>query len=140
MTTDDDRYFPTVNMRKYVAALLSDEVKGNKVEAARVSGVGRDRFYYHFNANEKFREWFSKQCDDFLGRNQAIPATVLIKKISEGDVQAIRTYYELVGKIKQGIRGGDINIENHTHFTSINLKELEGKSEEELINTALGRG
>ena len=133
-------YIPTIDMRKYVNILLSEEVKGNKTEAARISGVDKGRFYYHFRRNKYFREWFAEQCDAFLGVNQAIPSYMLMKKVLDGDVQAIRTYYEIAGKIKQTVKGGDVNIESHMHFTKINLNELKGKSEEELIAIALGRG
>jgi len=34
----------------------------------------------------------------------------------------------------------NVKIEQHTHYTNINVKDLEGKPEGDLINAALGRG
>lgn len=98
--TSSHNYCPPIEMRHFVQALLSEDVKGNKAEAERRTGVDRGRFYYHFREHLEFRQWFSEQCDLFLGKNEAIPAYSLLSQIVQGDVPAIRTYYELRGKIK----------------------------------------
>lgn len=105
--TTHDKYHPPLDMRKFVHVLLSEEVRGNKSEAERQSGVNRQRFYYYFNRYPKFRQWFSDQCDTFLGINEGIPSFMLMKKILSGDVQAIRTYYELRGKLRRQIEGAE---------------------------------
>ncbi len=101
-----DKYIPSTKLRIFVQCLLSEEVKGNKIEAERRTGVRRQLFYWYFEKSSEFRKWFSDQCDKFLGLNQAIPSHMLMKKILEGDVQAIRTYYELLGKLKLGVKMG----------------------------------
>lgn len=114
--TKNNTYTPTIEMRLFVQTLLSEEVKGNKTEAERRTGVRREVFYYYFKRHPEFRKWFSEQCDAFLGINEAIPSYMLMKKILEGDVQAIRTYYELRSKLKQHlehsgeIKGGETRL------------------------------
>lgn len=98
-------YLPSLELRQFVHILLSEEVKGNKAEAARRTGCDVGRFYYAFRMSPEFRAWFSEQCDLFLGKNEAIPAYSLLNQIVKGDVQAIRAYYELRGKLKHGEAG-----------------------------------
>ena len=95
-----DKYEPPFEIRWFVQTLISEEVKGNKLEAEKRTGVSRGKFYYYFNKYPEFRKWFSEQCEIFLAKNEAIPSFMLMKKILDGDVQAIRTYYELAKKLR----------------------------------------
>lgn len=126
MNTNSDKYIPPIEMRHFVQALLSEQVKGNKTEAERRTGVSRGRFYYYFEKPE-FRKWFSGQCDLIFGRNEAIPPYALMNAIIQGDVQAIRTFYELRGKLKHQLEhSGKIEGPEH-RITNIilNLKPEE---------------
>lgn len=53
--TKSNEYIPPFNLRWFVQVLLSAEVKGNKTEATRRTGVRKEVFYYHFNKSPKFR-------------------------------------------------------------------------------------
>ena len=92
-------YQPSVPLRQFVQALLSDDVSGNKSKAEMVSGVRRQRFYQNMTKPE-FRQWFNEQCDKVLLINQATVTGSLLSMATKGDVTAIRTYYELIGKLK----------------------------------------
>jgi hypothetical protein len=105
-----NNYKLTISVRKFVKALLSEEVKGNKVEAEKKSGVGRHVFYDHYKKYPEFREWYEKQCDEFLGISESAVATALIRKVKRGDTQAIKLYYELRGKIRHGNNGAGTEI------------------------------
>lgn len=135
MKTISSEYIPPFSMRKFIEALISEEVKGNKTEAERRTGVKRERFYYYFNRYPEFRKWFSNQCDKVLGKNEAIPPYALMSAIIKGDVQAIRTYYELIGKLKHQIT--DMKQETHLHFTNIKqVIENAAKNNGKLIGAA----
>lgn len=98
--TNIDKYEVPIDLRMFVEALLSEEVKGNKVKAEEKSGVNRQNFYNHYKKYPEFRRWYSEQCDHILGMNEAIPPVALLSQIIKGDTQAIRTYYEIIGKLK----------------------------------------
>lgn len=100
--TKSDKYQPPLSLQRYVEILLSLGVMGNKLEAERMAGVNRQQFYYHYNKHSEFREWFASQCKKFLLSNESIAAKKLIERISSGDVQAIRLFYELKGDIGRG--------------------------------------
>ena len=112
-------YIPTMEMRRFVQTLLSEEVKGNKTEAERRTGVRRQLFYWHFNRSAEFRKWFSEQCEKFLSINETIPSYMLMRKILDGDVQAIRTYYELKSKL-----GNKFVLDQSKHYHITNFKEF----------------
>lgn len=97
--TKEYSYIPPVKLRQFVQLLFTEDVKGNKTESGRRTGVSRQRFYYYLNNNSKFKEWYMQQCNDFLDRNSAIVATQLIKNIQAGDTAAIKIYYQLGGKL-----------------------------------------
>lgn len=135
-STESDEYMPPIDVRWFVQTLLSEEVRGNKTKAERITGVDKGKFYWHFNRFPEFRKWFSEQCDAFLSRNQAIVSSMLMKKISEGDVQAIRTYFELVGKLKSH----NILVDQSQHITQIflanKIKEARERRSNDKVITA----
>src|SRR3990167_11333873 len=65
-STTDNSYMPCIELRRFVQTLLSEKVCGNRLEAERVSGVNRGRFYKAMYYEPRFRAWFSEQCDLFL--------------------------------------------------------------------------
>lgn len=128
---DLNDYIPPVEIRKFVQVLLSEEVKGNKEDAQRKTGVDKGKFYHQFKTNPKFREWYSNQCDEVLLRNgEAIAVNTLIDSMKRGlnKLQAVRLFYELNGKIKSGI---NINNNNYVSNTTIELSEDERRLQDE---------
>ncbi len=129
--TKSNEYQPSVALRQFVQALLSEEVAGNKTRAEAASGVRRQRFYKNLT-NPEFRIWFSRQCDEVLLINQASVASSLLSMATKGDVSAIRTYYELIGKLKnklehsgkvQGVsKSGSFCTQRETSFCPIPQK------------------
>ena len=66
-------YTPPQNMRRFVEALLSEEVKWNKTAAERIckangiKAATRQVFEYYFKKYPVFRRYVSDQCDLLLG-------------------------------------------------------------------------
>lgn len=118
-------YIPPVPMRMFVEALVSEQVKGNVMDAERVSGVNRGRFYYYMKKPE-FRAWYLKLCDERFSRLTALAYSTLEQEMRRGDskVQAVKTYFEILGKIKNG---ADINI---TNVNNANYGEPTAEEEE----------
>lgn len=98
-----NKYQPPRDLELFCYALISIDVKGNKRKAQELSKVDKGKFYYAYKTSEEFRHWFSELCFSILAQNEAIPPHALLGAISNRDVQAIRTYYELIGKLKSKI-------------------------------------
>lgn len=101
-------YVPPMELVHFVQALFNPDVKGRIKTAAKVTGVDKGKFYHALKKPE-FKKWLADQVKDFLARNAPRVATALMKECLKGNVPAIRTYYELEGRLKSG-----------TSFTSIN--------------------
>lgn len=95
-----DKYQPPRDLEIFCLALVHQDVKGNKLEAERLTKVSKSKFYYYYRTSEAFRHWYSELCFSILKLNEAIPPYALLGAVIERDVQAIRTYYELIGKLK----------------------------------------
>ena len=122
-----NEYIPPVDMRLFTQALLSEGVKGNKQRAQEITGVNRGRFYYYWESSPhkfEFRRWFSDKCDEILGINEAIPPYALMNEIIKGNVEAIKTYYKLRGKLKD-----NPIFDQSQHHTLILQIEKENDSE-----------
>ena len=142
--TKPDSYQPSFALRQFVQALLSGEVGGNKTKAEMVSGVRRQRFYNNM-AKPEFRNWFNAQCDKVLLVNQARVTSALMSSIVKGDVSAIRTYYELIGKLKNKLErsgrlgGGDVTL-NLAHTRTIVFSDILQEDENERIKEGVENG
>lgn len=102
-----NKYHPRRELEIFAYALVSIDIKGNELAAERLTKVGRFKFRYAMQTNPEFRQWYSDLCYQVLLKNEAIPTYALMGAIIDKDVQAIRTYYELIGKIK---KQGDVNV------------------------------
>jgi hypothetical protein len=94
-------YQPSKDLERFCQALILPDVKGNKSRASQLTNIDPGKFYYAYRTNSDFRLWFANLCFSVLGENAAIPPYALLGAIIDKDVQAIRTYYELTGKLKQ---------------------------------------
>lgn len=82
---ESDEYVPTMKLRLFTQALLSEEVKGNKSKAERITGIRRDLFLYNLKKNPDFKEWYRKQVSNIF--EPFIPAIgyALLKSALTGD-------------------------------------------------------
>ncbi|MFQ5965669.1 MAG: hypothetical protein ACE5KZ_15450 [Candidatus Scalinduaceae bacterium] len=132
MTKVDEKYEPSVKLKKYVAVLLSPETKGCKTEAERLTGVDRRTFYKQYKYNEKFRKWYNSEIQAFSETLAAKAMCALSDMMESKDdpyarIQAIRTWAEMMGRI----RVNNINVDQsrHMHVTFLDLAKrarLEG--------------
>ena len=134
-------YQPSAALRRYVQALLSDEVKGNKTLAEQVSGVRRQRFYYNMTKPE-FRQWFNDECNIVLLINRARVDFFLLSMIEKGNVVAMRTYYELIGVLKNkiersgGVESQDTKLEVKVYpqYNTVYADVIPENADEQLTN------
>jgi len=103
--TKSDTYMPPLPLVRFIEALLSPEIMGNIKKAEKATGCYRQKFYYHWKHPE-FRQYYVEQVDRFLRSSEAIAAGKLVDAIREGDVAAIKLFYEIIGRI----RGGSISL------------------------------
>ena len=115
-------YVPIMKLRLFVQALFRDDICGNKDKVESVTGVSRQIFYYHMKKNPNFKRWFADYCSDFLSLHEDFVSAQLLKNIKNGSDQAIRTYYQLRGKLRGDalINTGDVHIGDKTevHVTN----------------------
>jgi hypothetical protein len=115
-------YQPPEDLRRFVEVLLSEDVKGNKKLASELTHVRREKFYAHYRRNADFRAWVSEQCDMLLGHYEVIAGYSLLSALLQKDVMAIRTYYELRGKLKHIIKSEgtavQVNVPTNVYFIS----------------------
>lgn len=127
--TNSNEYMPSVRLRAFVQALLSPEVKGNKEEAAQISGVSRGNFYYALK-NTKFVEWLKNETQSAV--MAYLPATFysVQQAAAKGDMKAALGLMEMAGLYKppdsNKSQGTTVNVypEKTIVFTS-DTKELE---------------
>ncbi len=98
---NSDEYTPSQKLRTFTEALLNPNVSGNKSMAERVTGIRRDLFLWNLKNKPEFRKWFNDQCDIMLLSFQARVDSKLLHAINTLDVQAMKTYYERIGRLKE---------------------------------------
>ena len=107
-------YQPSSALRRYVQALLSVEVSGNKTKAEVVTGVRRQRFYYNLKKSRQFREWFKNQCQEVFIINLPYTVYSVQKAALQGDMKAALAILEMVGiyrhKDTEGVPGVNTNV------------------------------
>lgn len=124
MTTQLDKsesgeYVPTQVMRTFTKVLLQPELKGNKTAVERLTGIRRDRFNWNIKNNSQFRLWFEGQCDRTLMAIRPKVDAYLLKQVGDGVVPAMRTYYEVIGKIKNRVVNNSVSVDNSD--TTVNV-------------------
>lgn len=124
-----DDFQPPEDIRRFCEALMSEEVKGSKTKAQDLTHVDRGRFYYFWSKSPhkfEFRRWFTDHCDDILGINEAIPPYALMSEVIKGNVEAIKTYYKLRGKLRENPL---IDQSQHTHITYAYIRNADAVKE-----------
>jgi len=107
--SNEEEYLPPIEIRKFVAVLMN-EGHGSVMETERITKISRFKFWWQLRrAKDKglFQKWYINQVDAFLASYEASVSRALISKIAEGDIQAMRLYYELRSRLKAA---GGINI------------------------------
>jgi len=97
-------YQPDIDMRRFVVVLLN-EGGGSVTATERITKIDRWKFWYHLRRakdREEFQRWYVQQVDAFFASYEAAVSKALLSKVASGDVQAMRLYYELRGRIKAG--------------------------------------
>jgi hypothetical protein len=122
------KYQPSRELELFCYALIHQDVKGNKEAAERLSGVKKGKFYWAYKTDEDFRHWYSELCFSILKHNEAIPPYALMGAIIDKDVSAIRTYYELIGKLK----GQSVNVTTQVYANN-GITPREKEHEERLL-------
>lgn len=68
--------------------------------------------------------------------NLVVAIQLILKATQDSDLASIKEYFDRIdGKVKDII----IDQSQHTHFTNINIKELEKKEDREILELAIGR-
>ena len=98
-----NKYKPKRELEIFAHALISQDVKGNELAAERLTKISRHKFRWAMQTSRDFRLWYSDLCFSILAKNEAIPPYALLGAILDKDVQAIRTYYELTGRLNNKI-------------------------------------
>ncbi len=98
--TISNEYHPPQDLQRFVQVLLSEEVAGNKTEAERITGVQKEKFYYHLKRYPDFKEWVNEQRQEHRVRNAPLVDAQLIAAVKKGDVAAMKLWYMLGEELK----------------------------------------
>lgn len=105
--TKTHSYTPPIAMRRFVHMLCHPDVLGNISEAARKTGIDRERYHFYMRTFPEFRKWSNEYVNSIMEAEAAELMAALVKKGKEGDVSAIRLWGEFLGRIRSA---GNINI------------------------------
>ncbi len=95
--TELHEYMPTTKLRRFVEALLSQDVMGNKEKAARLSGVDKGTFYWHLKNHPEFAAWYKQQCAQIFMPHVPATAYSILKAGLQGDMKAAFKIMEHAG-------------------------------------------
>lgn len=119
--SEPTEYIPSHALRTFTQVLLTPELKGNKTLVERITGIRRDRFNYNIKHNAQFRLWFEAQCDRALMDLRPKVDAYLMEQVEGGIVPAMRTYYEVVGKIKNKVVNNSLSVDNRDMKLEVNV-------------------
>jgi hypothetical protein len=121
-------FLPDADMRRFVEVLLNDtEVAGRPYRAEKKSGVQRQRFYYLLQTSPEFKQWFLEKCQLRQDARTAMVDDALFFATQQMDASAMRTFYELQGRLKQqnGKNGNGHTVNIETLIIERPMKEAE---------------
>ena len=80
---------------------------------------------------------FIKIDKDWEKKKRMHQLRVAIKKANETK----KDKFDLIEQLRREIEGNVpiVSVEQHTHYTSVNIKELESKEDREVLDVAIGR-
>ena len=99
----------TSKQKKMAEMLVNPEFEGNITELCEICGVARSTFY-KWMRNEEFTKYLDEQIDLYTNSELSAIWKSLIKKCKQGDVAAIKLYFELKDKYKMNIETYEVRI------------------------------
>ena len=93
-----------LNKKQIKAAemLSNPDFDGTITRLCECVGVARSTFY-HWLEDEVFRDYVDNLIDRYTDSELSRVWKALMRRVDVGDIQAIKLYFELKGKYKQGI-------------------------------------
>lgn len=102
MATKSNKYRPT-GKKMLVAKYLADpEFQGSITDLCLKVGVARSTFY-DWIGNEDFRAYVDELIDRYTDSELSRVWKALMRLIDRGNIQAIKLYFELKGRYKEGV-------------------------------------
>ena len=97
-----------------MAEMLADPESEHRTisEICEAVGVDRSTYYKYWRNNEKFRSYVDDLIEKYTDSELAAVWRALIKRCLDGDLSAIKLFFELKGKYKQQVQldGGVVFI------------------------------
>lgn len=89
----------SIKQLKTIELLMDIENPRTKKQVANEVGVS-ERTLYNWFKDPRFLEALNRYADEFIRRSKFLINRQLLKLASEGDIQAIRLYYDLIGNLR----------------------------------------
>ena len=100
--------------QRKMAEMLADPESEHRTisEICEAVGIDRSTYYKHWRNSEKFRNYVDELIRKYTDSELAAVWRSLIKRCFDGDVSAIKLFFELKGKYKQQVQldGGVVFI------------------------------
>lgn len=110
MATKLNKYSPTGKKLKMARMLADPDQKGSITELCAEVGVARTTFY-DWIGDDDFRGYVDSLIERYTDSELSRVWKALMRQIDKGDMQAIKLYFELKGKYKEGVGKRDIYSE-----------------------------
>lgn len=113
MATNPYKYRPTGKKLKMAQALANPDNQKSITELCLEVGVARTTFYDWIGDN-RFRAYVDELIDRYTDSELSRVWKALMKQIDRGNIQAIKLYFELKGKYKEGVGQRDSREDEET--------------------------
>lgn len=113
MATKLNKYSPTGKKLKMARMLADPEQRGSIKELCAEVGVARTTFY-DWIGDDDFRGYVDGLIEKYTDSELARVWKALMKLVDQGNIQAIKLYFELKGKYKDGVGQKDSHTDNET--------------------------
>ena len=110
MATNPNKYKPTGKKLKMAQALANPDCQQSITDLCKEVGVARTTFYDWIGDNQ-FRVYVDELIERYTDSELSRVWKALMRKIDKGDMQAIKLYFELKGKYKEGVGKRDVYTE-----------------------------
>ena len=110
MATKLNKYCPTGKKLKMARMLADPDQNGSITQLCAAVGVARTTFY-DWIGDDEFRGYVDSLIERYTDSELSRVWKALMRQIDKGDMQAIKLYFELKGKYKEGVGKKDVHTE-----------------------------
>ncbi len=130
--TKSNKYTPPMKVRRFVEALNSEGVWGNKTKAQEITGVDRGVFYYYLYKYPEFKQWYEDQCKQVFITNLSRTVYSTQNQANKGNMIAVDKILKVIGwlgddKAEQNV---NVNVTPDKNFSISSIIKNNGNADD----------